>query len=162
MCRLSYFYAEQTTSYCRIRGCRTIPADLQCCEFERICICDDSAAEGRIYHGLYLHHRIPGARHPVLALHRRDIALDRIRVPEHGPQPHLGLYVHLVQHLLPQEVLRHPVGLNHLLQLFPQLPHPCPGQVVREQRRIPICQLVLDCKFNHITPHLLYVDMDDA
>ena len=81
----------------------------------------------------------------------------RLRVPEHVPQPHLGVHLHLLQHVLPEEVVGHNRRGHHFLQQFPQFLRPGDGKVQRRKGRLQVYQLVLDHCSHRYTSRLLLV-----
>jgi len=111
--------------------------------------------EIRLHDGIRMDHFVPSARHPLHALLRRHDPLGRLRVPEHGQEPYLRLHLHLLQHLLPPEVVRQSVRCHHLLQFLFELPDPSPGQMVWRKRRVQDCKLCMDTCLNSFIANLL-------
>jgi len=127
--RLNHLDPQQTVSHGWFDCHCELPGSVLSRLTERVPVCI-RLAEVRLYCGIGLDHRVPSDRHSLHALHRWHDSLSWVRVPKHGPQPHLRLHFHILQYLLPPKVLSISLGLDHILQFILEFPYPCPCQMV--------------------------------
>jgi len=157
--RLDHLHAQQAAGPRQLQRAPKLLGGLHRRVAERVPV-RLGTAEVRLHGRLDLHRVLRRTGPPHHALARRVAALARLRVPEHVPQPHLGVHLHLLQHVLPEEVVGHNRRGHHFLQQFPQLLRPGDGQVQRRQGRergLQVCQLVLDHCSHRYTSRLLLV-----
>lgn len=127
LCGLDKIYNQSTTI--RILCCQSILIGvvncLDKCVFVRLHL-----AEIGIHVRLSLNCVFPSHGCTLTALSIRMGTLPRIRVPKHGPQPYLRIHIHLMQHILPAQVLSHYYRCYHSREFHPEFLHPDPRDLV--------------------------------